>query len=531
MSQKNQIKDSLNQTYDTNIFRVAFMADSIWSPVGSNIETDGSHPPFRMKKNSFYRQLWNYLNYNKPVFRSIDHANWTHSGGSTENGAYPTGANVDDRVRILSDDAHYSIIQITGHSTVVFWFEGGESGRAISTGTATFEVSTNGVDYVNPSITSLQGKKQTGRVNDTLVYDSPLNELDTNLVYPTFPARAIAYNNYISYREVQYNNLNPTLTYYFRIKRKAGTNSIRLGGCYYFTGKTCIFMNFSIPGVSQNGLIGQLYNTIGLHKINYLVAQSTIYHDYFAPAEIERLYILLITESKKYCTRISMCSCTPAAVVVEDSETSQGDEAPAYVKGQNVQKEFNHAVGFNLSASPAYADYPSRDAVYRCIIEGTDYDLTVVTPKPSEANYAAWTYNSKFRAIIYTEFPVDNAVYPLTLTKVSGSGANTLTANSRYYLPLPADETRDLIKSISDNLGIKFIDLYKLFSDLAIANNETIETDAYDITELSPLYSEYPDGMENYLSRYFQPNHWREAANIPVYNKFLNDLFTTFELE
>lgn len=532
MSQLDTIKAELNQTYDTNILRVGWMADSIWSPVGDDVESNGSHPPYRMKKNSFYRQIWDDLNYNKPISRSIIHTDWTHSGGAQENGVYPVSGNDDDPVRVLSDDVDYSIIQITGHSTLVLWFEGGELGRTFDTGTAVVEVSTNGVDYVSPSSTSLLGKKQTGRINDVLGYDSIIDELNTNVVFPTLhPPRTISGQNYMSLREIQYNNLNPSATYYFRITRKIGTNDIRLGGCYYFTGKTLIFENFSIPGADQAVLLGQYYNTLGINDMNYLLLQSTIYHDYWDDDELEYYYNKIITEAKKYCTRLVICSCTPAAVQIVNSDAEQGDEAPNYVQGQNVQKEFNNTVAFNTPDSITWANYPERDDIYRINIDAIDYDIVITTPKPSEGDFPSWPYNNIIRGRIYTAFPINDIGYPTTLSRQSGAGAASININSRFWVPRAADYTRDYVRNIANRMGVQFIDLYQVFVDLAADNGETVETDGYPVTPSSPLYSEYPTGEENYLSRYVRPNHWAPAANAPVYQKLISEVFNNFKFD
>jgi hypothetical protein len=529
MSKLSSIQEELSHNFDTNIFRIGFITDSIWSPSGDSMEVDGSHPPFKLNNTYFIRQIFNYLNFNKPVFRSITHASWTHIGSSEINAVFPED-NAYDKIRLIDEDADNSIIQITGHSTVVFWFEGGEATKTIDTGTAVIEVSTNGVDYINPSASALYGRKQVGRTTDTLGYDNPIDELATNLVFPTDIYRADVDNNYVSYREIQYNNLVPATTYYFKIKRKASTNGIRLGGCYYFTGKTCLIYNFSKPGANQNTLISSLYNTIGQNNFNMVLVQSTVYHDFFAPSTVYDMYYDLIANIKRYVQRIVLCSCTPGGVVVVDSETELGDEEPAYVAGQNFVKEFNHRYMWNIT-EPLYANYPARDAVYQVTISGTNYQLKSVVPKCAAENYATWYYRTRLGFYLETTFPVGSISYPATFTKISGDGAASFTLNSLAYYPPPMNVDRDIVQSIADRMGLKFIDFYQLFANLAMTNGETIETDAYEIEEGSPLYAEYPDGYENYLSRYFDPNHWRFAANSPVYNKLISEIFSNFEFE
>lgn len=529
MGQLDNIKAELNQTYDTNIFRVGFMADSIWTPVGDAVETDGSHPPYRMKLNNWYRQIWDDYNYNKPLFRSIEHADWTHTGSLEENGAYPNG-NVLDKVRVMSSDSDNSIIQVTGKSTIVIWLEGGQAGFGYDTGTVVIEISTNGVDYAAPSSTSLLGKKQKGRVNDNLGYDAIIDEQTTNCVRTRgmIPQNPLS-DSYMSYQEIEYNNLNPETVYYFRISRKPGTNNIRLGGCYYFTGKTLIFENISTPGANQWHLISSMQNTLGINQFNYLLIQSTIYHDKWDDAEFEFYYKQIIKEAKNYCSRIAYCSCTPAAVQVVDAATEQEDENPSYVQGQNVQKESNYVFGYVTDDDITYANYPARDDVYRITINAVDYDLRMIAAKPLEEDYPTWTYKNILLAVssMYEAVPIGDVTYPATFTRISGSGATTINITERYYLSKPAGMTRDYVNALSKRYGVKFIDLLKVFEDIAAANGETIETDGYPVTPSSPLYADYPTGTENYLSRYFKPNHWRPAANSPVYGHMKTELFNS----
>lgn len=525
----NQIKMELNQKYDTNIFRIAFLADSIWSPSGSQVENNGSNPPFKLNNSYFIRQIFDYLNYNKPVFRNINHSQWVHAGGSEVSAAYPD-TNTYDKIRLLNNDNDESIIQIIGYSTIVFWFEGGEIGKAIDTGIAQIAISTNSIDYILPSETSLLGKKQVGRINDNLGYDAIINEKATNLTFPSVPTRSISNNSYISYPEFQYNNLNPLQTYWFKIKKKPGTNSVRLGGCYYFTGKTCLVQNFSIPGAGTDAIKGCLHNTIGQNNVNLIILQSQMYHDFYSQSEVYNRYYDLISNIKKYVTRIVLCACTPGGVVVTDSETELGDEEPQYVKGQNFVKEFNNRYGFNIT-KPNYVDYPTRGSVYQITIDEQTYNLTCIIAKTSSLNYDSWTYNNKLGLVFYGNFPIDNINYPATLIKISGDGANSFTLNSRYYFPPSMNICRDIFSDIAKRMGLKFIDLYQLFADIAIANGETIETDGYPVTPSSPLYSQYPDGIENYLSRYFKPNHWRDMANNPVFEKMKIEIFNGFTFD
>lgn len=526
---KDDIQIELNQKYDTNIFRVAFMADSIWSPSGSSMpDTDGSHPPFRLNNSYFIRQLYDYLNFNKPTFRSVEHTDWTHTGGEEVNGFYPTGINTLDKIIVIDDDDN-SIIQVTGKETVVFWFEGGRIGTNMSTGTALVHVSMDGINYVLPSETELLGMKQVGRINDELSYDTIVDELTTNIQH-IYPVGEISDYKYISYKEIQYNGLNPEAIYYFRITKKSDTGPVRLGGCYYFTGKTCIFYNFSIPGAGSITLTNIVENTIGQNNINLCILQSVVYHDFYSESDIYSYYYDWIKQVKKFCTRIIMCSCTPGGVVVEDSSTSQGDEEAGYVKGQNFVKEFNHRILYGVD-QPAWVDYPTRGAVYSISIGGETYNLTTILSRCSEVDFATWTYRGKLGLYYEEGVPVEDIILPSTLTKVSGSGAESFTLSTKYYFPPPMNEDRDIVKEVSNRMGIRFVDLYKLFADLAIANGETVETDAYTITEASPLYASYPDGMENYLSRFFAPNHWRDAANAPVYNYLKDQIFINFEFE
>lgn len=530
MSQLDDIKAGLNQTYNTNILRVGFLADSIWSPSGSEkLETDGTHPPFRLNDNYFIRQLFDNLNYNRPTFRSIEHTDWSHTGGLEENGTFPN-TNKYDKIQVLSSDSDESILTTTGNETIIIWLEGGESGKVVDTGTVEITVSTDGINYDTPANLGLSGEKITGRGDTDLGYENPLSELDTNLIFPYIKERVNSNYSYVSYRELQYNGLNPATTYYFKVKRKVGTNDIRLGGSIAWTGKTCVFYNLANPGVRIDVLRSSLYNYMGIKDFHYLIAQSTIYHDRLSYTEIEDLYKMFLAEAKQYCTRIIMCACTPGGVVVEDSAPVLGDEDPAYVKGQNVVKEFNNRFIFNI-VEPTYADYPNRDDVYRFNINGTDYDCRSLLSKTSEEDFPTWSYNTKL-AFFTENVPADDIVYPLTITRVSGTGAASFELTSLDYNQIPMPTHRDMIQSLSNRYGVQFMDLYQLFADLAVANGETTETDGYSVQVDSPLYAEYPDGEENYLSRYFSPNHWRPDANPPVTEKFEQEVFNNkFQLD
>lgn len=213
--------------------------------------------------------------------------------------------------------------------------------------------------------------------------------------------------------------------------------------------------------------------------------------------------------------------------VSADTPPYLGSEDPASYTGQNNGKEFNHRVGYT-DTSLTWSGYPSRDAVYRVTINAVDYDLRVTLAKVSEENFSIWTYKDAPLFEHPEVYPKYDEVYPLTATKISGDGAATMTFSEMRYTPPPFSDHRDMMKDICKYFRIKFVDMHQHFADIAADNGETVDTEPYLIQPSSPLYPDYDGGYENYLSRYFQPNHWLPAANVPWFEKIRDDLFLDF---
>lgn len=495
--------------WDTNIFRIGLLADSIWYPTGAVVETDGSHPYAGLKLNTFGRMLYDYLDYNKPTWRSIEHEDWTFVGGSEQAIVFPSLVGTDKIILIGAGES--ASIQVTGHTTFVLWLEGGYSGKAIDTGTVKVTVN-DGSGFKDPSATTLLGRRTPIRSGQTVVYEDIIDTLDTNITYPKYAYNYPASSGYTSHLEIQYNNLDPAKTYTFKVEASAG--SIRLGGCFYFTGKTSVVQTISVPGRSWDGLRAVIYNRITINDFQLVLCNSLIYHDFYSIAEITNYTKKFLWQilRKANAPKVILVTCTPGGVVIEDSVPALGDELGAYSEGQNFMREFNHRACYTIS-QPTYANYPPRGAVYSVNIGGTDYNLTCVLNKVGEVNYAAWTYRTAFVSEYTTGCPIADLSLPATATKVSGDGAATLTLTAVRNFPPSFDTHVALMKSIAKHFGIECIDMYKYFADLAIAAGETVETDGYEIVDGSPLFAAYAGHQENYLSRFFRPNHWDASAN------------------
>lgn len=518
------IKQLLQQDFETNIYRIGMAADSIWRPTGDVVESDGSHPFCGLKLNCVGRMIYDYLNFNKPIWRSIEHANWFFVGGSTVPVNY-YGLEHVDKVRLINVGNSASI-NITGYTTVVFWLEGGYSGQTISTGTVKVTVD-EGLGFVDPSTTTLKGRKTPIRVGHPIVYEPIIDTMNTNITYPKSAYLPPASDNsYTSHLEIQYNNLDPLTTYTFKIESTNGV--VRLGGCYYFSGKTCIVQYSAVPGVNWSALQRTIYNRVTINNFQLFLIQSLIYHDFFTVSEITTYTKNLIRQLKRdNKTRVVLVSCTPGGAVIENSGTTLGDEEPSYTQGQNFMKEFNHRRAFTIT-KPLYVDYPSRNAVYSVNIGGTDYNLRITTAKVSSESYDAWTYNNGLVFEFPTGCPIDSIVLPATATKISGSGGASFSLTSVRNMPPSFPVHVALMQSIAVYFRIQFVNLYQHFADLAVAVGETTETDPYPVRADSPLYADHPTGYENYLSRYFRPNHWDKSANQPAFEKIRDEVFLNF---
>ena len=498
------------------VYKLALFGDSIMrSGFGEDANTvwtgdylpDGAYPHL-LRYIEEYVFVHSNL-FDAPVKRNARHSDWTLTGATLVGSNYPYGDNIDSMnwICLLDDDAESAeIANVTGKETFVLIFEGGSTlDGAYTTGIATINVSIAGSAYQSPSAAGLKGELTKYGFGNNKVYEAPYDEFDTAFTYP-----ADAYSpetgggGTAPVREIIYNNLDPAKTYKFRIKRKAGnTLPVRLFGAYYFTGKTFRILNAADPGKSWDALRKRIYNTLVLPGVDYVMTQAPIFHDFYDEDTIKQYIEDFSNELLKWGIDNTLMSCSPGGVVSQGSKvTILGDQEPANPANTNLSKNFNHQQAFNISP-PAYADYPDLGCVYELTIGATTYQVTGTIKKPNEADYGSWVYNDVFWFFVndedlYQTLRFNEVTYPITLTKISGDGAATLTASSKLWIPPRFEYHRNLIVDVAKKLHIGFIDVYENFVRVANAVGETIETDPYTMNENHPLWSGIDSAFRHY---------------------------------
>jgi len=71
--------------------------------------------------------------------------------------------------------------------------------------------------------------------------------------------------------------------------------------------------------------------------------------------------------------------------------------------------------------------------------------------------------------------------FPITINRVSGSGAASFSLTAREYTPPPFERHRDIVKELAGANNEGFIDIYEAFKQTAIDNSETLETEGYEM--------------------------------------------------
>lgn len=450
-------------------------------------------PPRNGNLASVQRDIYNYLNFNKPTFRNIMHADWTTSGaGATESSYVMPNGNIGgvgdatqwERYLTMSDATvgNTAEITITGKETAVFVFEGGAVGTDWETGGVSISVSVNGGAFVGPS-TVLQGKLTKRGFGAAKVYDAAQNTFQTSFSLPA-GVSANAYNKGAPMKEIFYNGLNPANTYRFRIsKAPTETRRVRLWGAYYFTGQTLVVHNESKPGFSWGMLASTVYGDLVVSETDFVILEAPMYHDGFRTStDIEASAQAMIDQIRGYGIQLALCSCPPGGVIPAGRATTiLGDPSgSAYHPGQNFNRYFDFMFKLNTSNLASSAESPKYGDIYSVTVGGTAYQFICTnseSPLPTSRTYWQAPMN----------FPGFSAM-PATFTRVTGTGKASIVYDS-YHFSLKFSEHRDVMERVAQKNGVAFCDIFQAFVDQAEAVGEDIYTEGYNMDPGHPLYA------------------------------------------
>ena len=527
---------------NVDVIKIALYGDSIFaSGFADNTFPDEYglsryEQPFRTGQlKGFTKYIYDYLDFNKPKFRSVKHTDWQYSGSYSliDSHVMP---NVSEAVYSSQWDALLSMNSVIGNTASIdvtdcdkmfLVFEGGTIGDATQTGSVNITVSVNGGAFINPS-TILQGKKNGAS------YDAAVDTYDTAF---TNPETLNAYNKYQALREVIYNGLVTTNTYTFKITRAGTEPNVYLLGCYRSIGQTLLVIDQSKPGFAWSNLTNNVYPDLVDSGVNYAILQAPMYHD-SSLASAESAGITLINKIKSAGIGLTLCSCPPGGVVVTGSPSAiLGDEnSSSYMPSQNFVKYFNGLRIFTTTDLATASEAPKWGDIYRIVIGGANYDMTGNTSTGSlSATSVRLTSNS--------DFPIKSAItFPLTLTKISGNPDSKetiiVTGVNDYY---SMSEHRNKMAILARTLDCQFVDTYQSFVDIANSAGESIDQDGYNMPINHPLYAyassfigqpgydnlSLPLKM-NYMSNFFNigdGHHLSNAAHDIIFTKLRDAIF------
>lgn len=233
------------------LVKIACAGDSLTAnAIGGNIpsqidEGNNNCRPMRLLTNSVPRRLYDYISWNKPIWRRLDHSDWTKSGwtafSSSQMDTICQGTNPG--LWGASSQGSYAEITIPQgyeHFAIIV---------RLKSGNGTLDVTLNGGDvgtYTNPYYTS---KVATNTVVDASVV-------------PQYIARGLSAINTNSgttatgniYHIVEYNNLPSGQANTLRFTTASATE-VDIWGGFYWSGNTCVVMNIAQGGHTTSDLL------------------------------------------------------------------------------------------------------------------------------------------------------------------------------------------------------------------------------------------------------------------------------------
>lgn len=484
---------------EKQVYKLAIYGDSIFASGFKDLTFPDEfglsryeQPPRNGNLASVQRDIYNYLNFNKPIFRNVMHADWATTGTGTTDTSWcmPNGntggigdATQWERLLNMTDTSvgNTAEVTITGNATAVFMFEGGATGTDWETGGVNITVSVNGGAFVNPS-TVLQGKLTKRGFGSSKVYDAALNSFQTSFTLPV-NIGVNGYNKVAPMVELFYNGLNPASTYRFRItKPSSEARRVKLWGVYHFTGKTLIVHNESKPGFGWNMIYSTAYGDLAVSETDFVIIEAPMYHDGMQNAsQIESNAVGLLEYIRSFGIQVALCSCPPGGVIPAGAQTAiLGDPSGSnYHPGQNFNKYFDFMFKMNTSDLAVQSDSPKYGDTYTVVVNGTTYTFTCInSAAPFPLGYTYWQSPMDFPGF---------AGMPVTFTRVTGTGKVNI-AYSSYQFSLKFHEHRDVMELVAHKYGYAFCDIFQAFVDQAETVGETIYTDGYNMDPGHPLY-------------------------------------------
>ena len=486
---------------------------------------------------SIQRSLYYHLNGNKHSWRNIKHSDWSFVGnklvitrGSMPNGNIGgVGSNTQYECIAKMDAGAVAKIDVTNARKIFFLFECG-SGDYV-TSNFTIKVSKDGQSLL-PISSILKGKTTKKGFLDTKVFDSALDTIVTN------DEAVVASNStYSDYKVVCYNGLEENSNYHFELT--SVSNNGRLWGCCYTKEDIVHFVfNNSKPGFSWAALSNSFINDIVIPRADVVILEAPMYHDHNENDVNNGANLILSKIKERGNIECVLCSCPPGGVCITGRATTiLGDEnSGAYDPGQNFYNYYQHftIVYFedsleNKNQTPVWGEE------YQCAVNGKTYTF--------KACMTSDQFNAKY---VYMVSPNSDPYIPAgTLFTKSLSKSDDSIASFKCGIVeagnVKMERHRDLVAIKAMEYSIPFLDLLEAFKDLAKSANESLETEAWEMSSEHPRYSElsalignanYPKLTlplkMNYMSNYFNAgdgHHLEYPAHIAIWEFIKNKLF------
>jgi len=489
--------------------------------------------PPRNNVSMLQRYIYDYLNYNKPKFRNVNHADWTKSGSWTSE--LTAKQPRLDKIMFPSANGDYAELTVDGADGEWFGliFEGIGSrvylgsvyGTAVyrlgawvappSTGIANIQVaesSDGGGSYTSfaaPSTyASIKGKwNETSFLDsngdESTEYDDAIDDFDTA---PTTPGSG-TYDECSLYNT--YYNLDPAKMYKFRVYQNAGatTNPIRLWGSMQWSGKTILINNFAIPGLNWDQIAEYSKGDYVLSGCNYMLVEAPIYHDgNYTKAEVKSRVDSFISKIKSYANlELLIFSCSPGGIAPLGGSVSLGDELPSTYPGENHYLTFKNYVKI---LSPTVTTDPDLKDTYQITIDGTDYTLAFL--RISGSDYI-------FRAP--DTMPLDTISSSVVLTRLTGSGDATITGSGlEKYIAFTMEEHSYIVSQSCVANNVYFIDALNVFKQVAETHGDVLnDPNGFDMPISHPDYA--------YISSLVgDPNY--PYLSLPIKMNYMSNFFS-----
>lgn len=224
----------------------SLIANAIGGSIPSSVDEGADNRrPMRLLTNGVARRLYDYISWNKPTWRRLDHSDWTKSGWSAFTNSQMNTICQGINPGLWKSTAQGSYAEITipqgyEHFAIIV---------RLKSGNGTLNVTLNGGavgTYTNPYYTSKVATNSV--VNASVVPPNIARGLST---INTNSGTTVTGN---IYHIVEYNNLPSGQANTFRFTTASATE-VDIWGGFYWSGNTCVVMNIAQGGHTTSDLL------------------------------------------------------------------------------------------------------------------------------------------------------------------------------------------------------------------------------------------------------------------------------------